>query len=250
MSTATIHASSAGGTVPLGRSTTGLRLATDSPGEPGSPAGTAVALAGRPGCPVDVDHYIVPGTGGHGRARADGLLAVARTFGCRVAVYGYDATRNDKFLIMTGTRPALDALEILLPSIAVQMEQVARAAVKGYASLVCNALPRLGRKAQRRVLVTPYYRAFLRGYGQAVAETVSAARVKKIQVENPELGRILAADQTRIEEMFRRDFPDRQPLRPERTGHRIGAQAGHRAGLAVDLGDRYLVTHDLVFALL
>src|ERR1700679_3660698 len=57
--------------------------------------------AGRTGSPVAIDPYIVPGTGGHGRARADGLLAVAQAFGCRIAVYGYDATRNDKFLVMT-----------------------------------------------------------------------------------------------------------------------------------------------------
>jgi len=130
------------------------------------------------------------------------------------------------------------------------MEQNARAAVKKYASLVCNALPQLSRKVQRRTLVMPYYRAFLRGYGQAVAETISALRTSKIQTGDPELSRILAADQARVEEAFSRDFPDRQPLRTERTGHRIGMRAGHRAGREVDLGDCYLVTHDLVFALL
>jgi hypothetical protein len=74
------------------------------------------------------------------------LLAVIRAFGCRTAAYGYDVTRYDKFLIMTGTRPALDALELLLPPIAVQEEQAA-ATLKGYASLMFNGLPRLSSKA-------------------------------------------------------------------------------------------------------
>jgi hypothetical protein len=228
-----------------------LRLALhDGAGDPGAPAGMTGELAGRPGCPVEFEHYIVPGTGGHGRARADGLLAVTRAFGCRTAVYGYDATRNDKFLIMTGIRPALDALDLVVPAIAAQMEQAAWAAVKGYASLVGSALPQVSGKAQRRILVAPYFRAFLRGYGVAVAETIRALRAKAIKAEGPELGRILAADQARVDEAFRRDFPDRQQLRAERTSHRAGLLAGTRAGRQVDLGDGYLITHDLVFAML
>jgi hypothetical protein len=222
----------------------------DGTGDPGGPAGITGELAGRPGCPVELEHYIVPGTGGHGRARADGLLAVTRAFGCRTAVYGYDATRNDKFLIMTGIRPALDALSLVLPSIAVQMEQAARAAVKGYASLVGNALPQVSGKAQRRILVAPYFRAFLRGYGVAVAETIRTVRAKAIKAQGPELGRVLVTDQARVDEAFGRDFPDRQQLRAERTSHRVGLLAGTRAGLIVDLGDDYLIIHDLVFAML
>jgi len=154
---------------------------------------TSTETAEHRGCPVDVDHYIVPGTGGHGRARADGLLAVTRAFGCRTAVYGYDATRNDKFLIMTATRSVLDALEILLPSIAAQMEQAARDAVTGYATLARRATPELASKAQRRILVTQYFRAFLRGYGTAAAETISTRRTAVIRASGPELASILTA---------------------------------------------------------
>jgi hypothetical protein len=210
----------------------------------------AAETAEQRGCPVDVDHYIVPGTGGHGRARADGLLAVTRAFGCRTAVYGYDATRNDKFLIMTATRSVLDALEILLPSIAAQMEQAARDAVKGYVTLARRAMPELASKAQRRILVTPYFRAFLRGYGTAAAEVISSRRAAVIRASGPELGRILAADQARTNEAFRRDFPDRQQLRAENTGHWAGLKAGTQAGWRVNLDDGYLITHDLVFAML
>ena len=231
-----------------------VKLALARDGDGGEPQARSSATArdrtGRIGCPVEVDHYIVPGTGGHGRARADGLLAVAEVFGCRTAVFGYDATRKDKFLVMTATRPALDALKMLLPSIARQMEQAARAAAKAYAIEVRNALPQMNGAQRRRVLVTPYFRSFLRGYGLAVAENIRALRAEMIKSEAVELARILASDEARIEHRFNRDFPDRQSLRKEHTGHSGGIEEGKRAGQAADLGDHYLATHDLVFAML
>ncbi len=95
----------------------------------GAGHGSACAATGRAPAP-EFGYYIVPGTGGHGRARADGLLAVIQAFTCRAGVFGYDATRRDKFLIMVAARPVLDALDLLLPGIARQMEGAARAAAK------------------------------------------------------------------------------------------------------------------------
>src|SRR5487761_1719943 len=229
-----------------------LKLARTGDGSRGQALDDGVVQdrIGRTGCPVEVDHYITPGTGGHGRARADGLLSVARAFGCRIAVFGYDATRNDKFLVMTGTRSALDSLEILLPSVAVRMEQAARAAVNAYTNRVRDALPQMNGASQRRVLVTPYFRSFLRGYGFAVAEKIRTLRAETIKAEGIELARILTAEQARIDDLFNRDFPDRQPLWTERSGHRAGVAAGRKAGRSADFGDNYLATHDLVFAML
>jgi len=204
----------------------------------------------RVGIPVEIDHYIVPGTGGHGRARADALLAVAGTFGCRVAVYGYNATRNDTFLVMVGTRPVLDTLEILLPEIAIQMEQSARAAVKAYASQAADALPRMSAATLRRVLTRPYFRDFIRGYGFAIADQIRALRASYIEQAGPDLSWIIKVSQDRIEDMFRRDFPDRQPLRKERGEHRRGLMSGQNAGQQAGFGDHYLAVHDLVFAAL
>jgi hypothetical protein len=256
---ATIHASTAGAALQLeltghpasGEPPARLKLAASYDGRalyaPGS--GVTQDRAGR-ASPIDVDYYIVPGTGGHGRARADGLLAVAGAFGCRIAALGYDATRNDKFLVMTGTRPLLDALEILLPRVALQMERAARAAVNAYMSQVREALPQMDGARQRRVLVTPYFRSFLRGYGLAIAEKIRALRAEKLKAEGAELARILAADEVRVQEMLDREFPDRQLLRTERVGHCAGMEAGKKAGRAAGFGDYYLATHDLVFAML
>lgn len=204
----------------------------------------------RVGIPVEIDHYIVPGTGGHGRARADALLAVVGTFGCRVAVYGYNATRNDTFLVMVGARSALDTLEILLSEVAIGIEQAARAAVKEYARQAADALPQMKAATQRRVLTRPYFRDFIRGYGLAIAEQIRALRASYIEQAGPDLIQVIKASQARIEEMFRRDFPDRQPLRKELGEHRRGLAAGHAAGQQAGFGDQYLAVHDLVFAML
>src|SRR5579859_1883856 len=97
-------------------------------GEPATPPLRALASGGQAtvtelapdtggAYPAEFSHYIVPGTGGHGRARSDALLSVVTAFACRVTVFHYDATRHDKFLIMAGVRPVLDALDVLLPKI-------------------------------------------------------------------------------------------------------------------------------------
>jgi hypothetical protein len=215
----------------------------------GSPSGSSGSA--HDGVPVEVDYYIVPGNGGHGRARADALLPVIRAFACRVAVFGYNATRNDKFLVMAAIRPALDALEILLPGIAIQMEQAARAATGRYAGQVGDALRQMNTKAQRRVLITPFFRDYLRGFGLGVTEQIQAVRAETLEAGGRELAQIMAADQARIADVFNRDFPGRPPLRPESTGHHGGMEAGRKAGRAAELGDDgYLAKHDLIFAML
>jgi len=210
----------------------------------------SVASAGRAPSPAELDYYIVPGTGGHGRARADGLLAVIQAFACRVAVIGYDASRHDKFLIMAAARPVLDALEILLPRIARQMEAAARAAAKTYSQEVRSALPGMSSGARRGVLNVPYFRDYLRGYGKGVAVNVRGIRGEVIQTGGPRLARMLAAQDRLADEMYRAEFPDMQRLRPESGGHENGHEAGLDAGLKADLGDEYLLQHDLIFAML
>jgi hypothetical protein len=195
-------------------------------------------------------YYIVPGTGGHGRARADGLLAVVQAFVCRVGVFGYDATRRDKFLIMVAARPVLDALDLLLPSIAAQMEGAARSAAKAYGLQVRSALPQMPAGKQRNVLKIPYFRNYLRGYGQAVGDTVRDIRAEFIRAEGPELTQALAGQDARAEEVYSREFPDTRELRKERASHLDGFLEGQDAGRTADLGDEYLAQHDLVFAML
>jgi hypothetical protein len=177
--------------------------------------------------PVGIEHYIVPGTGGHGQARADALLAVIDAFGCRTAVFGYDSAPGDTFLIMTGTRPMLDALELLLPRIATEMEQSART----YA--------RRGRRSS--------FRDYLRGYGEGAADEFRALRGWMVR-NDWDLADAVATSTLRIEEEFTRRFPDKQSVRRETVRDSLAREAGLRAGQAAGVGDPYLAIHDLVFA--
>ncbi len=200
--------------------------------------------------PVEFSHYIAPGTGGHGRARADALLAVTQVFGCRVAVFGYDATRRDKFLVMVAVRPVLDALDLLLPMIARQMESASRASAREYAKEVRVALPQMQPPKRRATLTVPYFRAFLRGYGVGAAEAIRDQRSAIIAVEGAELTKILAAQEARAEETFDNKFPAARPLRKENTAHDTGFLAGRDAGRAAGFQSEYAAQHDLLFAML
>lgn len=211
--------------------------------------GSAGAATDRAPAP-EFGYYIVPGTGGHGRARADGLLAVIKSFTCRVGVSGYDATRRDKFLIMVAARPVLDALDLLLPTIARQMEGAARTAAKAYGQEVRSALPQMPDSKQCSVLKIPYFRNYLRGFGQGVAGTIRDIRTAIIRTEGPELARILAEQDARAEDVYNRKFPRTRGLKKERATHLDGFLNGQDAGRTADLGDEYLAQHDLVFAML
>jgi hypothetical protein len=200
--------------------------------------------AGVAGCPVEAEHYIVPGTGGHGRARADALLSVIGNFGCRVAVFGYNAKRGDTFLIMTATRPVLDALGLLLPDLAARMELAARGALGDYARRFRAAMP------GKRAMLAPYFRDYLRGYGLGVAERVRELRTQVLASEGPDLASRLADDAARVDAKFRQGPQGQTILRPERTGHREARELGIAAGHEIGTGDDYLVIHDMVFAML
>jgi len=207
-------------------------------------------VPGSPGVPVETDHYIAPGTGGHGRARVDALLPVIAAYGSRVAVFRYNETRGDKFLIVIAPRPALDALEILLPSLALQMEREARRAARAYAASVREALPQVDTAALRRAPVTPYFREYLRGFGLGVSDQIRSLRTETMTAMGARLARILASHEIRVDETFNRKFPDQQPLRPGHAGHTAARRDGIDAGHAADLGGGYLACHDLYFAML
>jgi hypothetical protein len=204
----------------------------------------------RTGSPVEIEHYIVPGTGGHGRARADALLAIIDTFGCRTALFGYNAARGDTFLIMTSTRPVLDTLGLLLPDVAAGMERAAHQAATAYAAEARVAMPDQTSAARWRMLVRPYFREHLRGYGQGVAEEIRAYRAEATEAGGPELAAVLAEDAARIEERFTREFPEKKPLRKEHIEHRRARDEGVQAGRTARISDGYLAIHDLVFAAL
>ncbi len=199
---------------------------------------------------MEFSHYIVPGTGGHGRARTDALLAVTRVFGCPVAVYGYDAARHDKFLIMAGPRPVLNALDLLLPVVERQMERAARGAAGAYGKEARAALPQMTRAKRRGAVMVPYSRGYLRGYGHGVAEALRGMRADSIETGGPGLVRYLTDGQARAQEAYERRFPAAGILRTEPAAPASAFLAGRDAGRAAGTEDEHAARHDLVFAML
>jgi hypothetical protein len=205
---------------------------------------------GRLHCPVSFNHYIVPGTGGHGRARADALLAVTDVFACRVAVFGYDATHHDKFLIIFGEQPVLDALDLLLPKVALGMEVASHASAGAHANEVRAAQPDMKQEQRRRQFATPYFREHLRGYGAGAAEAISGLRSRIVATAGAELAESLAVQESRAEEAYGREFPD-SPLLPAKDSVLSSAfLVGRDAGRAAGLDEEYAAQHDLVFGML
>ncbi len=113
-----------------------------------------------------------------------------------------------------------------------------------------SALPQMPDSKQRNVLKIPYFRSYLRGFGQGAAETICGIRSGIIRAEGPELAQVLAEQNIRAEEAYNRKFPDTRRLRKERASHLDGFLEGQDAGCMADLGDEYLAQHDLVFAML
>lgn len=231
---------------PPAASDAAMRLVTPDAGRPGTATSVATAMP-----EPELGYYIAPGTGGHGRARADGLLAVIQAFACRAGVFGYDATRRDKFLIMVAARPVLDALDLLLPSIALQMETHARAAARAYTRAVRASLPKMPARHWRNSLRVPYFRSYLRGFGQGAADTIREIRAEFINNEgNDLLLQVLAEQDVLAHEAYARRFAGTMAMRKERAVHTDAFLEGRDAGRAADLGSEYLAQHDLIFAML
>jgi hypothetical protein len=200
--------------------------------------------------PAGLNHCIVPGAGGHGRARADALLAITQVFSCRVAVFGYDATRYDKFLVIFGEQPVLDALDVLLPTAAAAMESAGRIAASAYADDIRAALPGMRCAQRRRLLTIPYFRDYLRGWGAGAARAIGNRRSQLIAAEGNGLAEALTIQRDRAEQACGRQFPDAQllPMREPEPGSAF--LDGREAGLAAGLENEYAARHDLVFAML
>jgi hypothetical protein len=144
-----------------------------------------------------------------------------KPFGCQAAVYGYDTSPGDTFLAMTRTVPTIDVLEILLPGLTVRMETSARKAVRGHVGLESGS----ARQA--------YFRDYLRGYGDGVAEAIRAVHADLFKIHCPALGKLLSSAATSVDCEFTVRFGAQEPLRSERGGNAVAWQAGAAAGYAV-----------------
>lgn len=198
--------------------------------------------------------FPVSGVGGHGKARVKALAGIAAAYGCQSAVRGNTSANTERTLIIVGTVSALDSLQVLLPSISMQMESSARLTARNHVSDL-----REMRNYDRSTLATErnrFYRSFIRAYGYAVAERIREFRTRlreepsQEEASNGSAGAtttensstrsgaelVLRDDVDRVQEDFQRRFPQLRPTRPERTHHRAGARAGYIRGRRAELG--------------
>lgn len=187
--------------------------------------------------PVVYWEHVVPGGDGHARARSAGLIAVIRSYGGECALRGDGTYRSDITLLSVATRSARDALALLLPSLTLQMDGAgARAADAHIAGYPPGCFGRASDRTRRR---NAYLKAFLVGYGDAVAERIAAAR-GRLRDEAPSGGApsgalVLARDEARV----RQEFTARFPVLGRARGQRVrldGFTAGRRAGRLADIG--------------
>ena len=196
----------------------------------------AVLRSGRGERPEPVVYWehLVPGGDGHARARSAGLTAVVRAYGGACARRGHGTYRQDVDLLLVATKSARDALTLLLPSLALQMDGAGTRATDAYMDGVAADLFR--RKADRTRWRNGYLKAFLVGYGDRVGERVEAARGRLRDDGPAEAGAlVLARDDERVRAEFAARFPALVRGRAQRV-RSDGYTAGLDAGRFADLG--------------
>jgi hypothetical protein len=147
----------------------------------------------------------------------------------------------------------LASLQMLLPSVSLQMEASARFCAREHVARL-----RERRSSDRSALATErnrYYRSFVRAYGDAVAQRIVDLRTRIAeesdsqhseggapggQGENPAAATgtevVLRSDVDRVNEEFDRRFPDLRTTRSDRTFSRDGYRAGYVRGSRAQLG--------------
>jgi hypothetical protein len=188
--------------------------------------------------PVVYAEHTVSGRDGHARARSAGLTAVVRAYGGECAVRGDGTYRQDITLLAVTTRSARDALALLLPSLTLQMDGTAARAADAHIGRYPEELFR--RKADRTRWRNGYFKSFLVGYGDTVAERIAAARGELRDETGPAAKDVsntivLLQDDERV----RAEFAARFPVLGRARGQRIrddGFAAGRDAGRFADIG--------------
>jgi hypothetical protein len=187
--------------------------------------------------PVVYSEHTVHGGDGHARARATGLTAVIRAYGGACAIRGNGTYRQDIALLVVATESSRDALTLLLPSLTLQMDGAGTRAADAHMRDFPEELFR--RKADRTRWRHGYLKAFLVGYGDTVAERISAARgrlgAEDSATDSPATSLVLARDDQRVRAEFTARFPVLGRAREQRV-RRDGFTAGRDAGRFADLG--------------
>jgi len=186
--------------------------------------------------PIVYWEHVAAGADGHGRARCTAAGTIVQAYGGRYARRGNGTYRADVTLLIVSTRAARDALELLLPSLYLQMDQAGRRETDGYmTTLPTESFPR---RADRTRWANSYFKAFLVGYADSVGRRITAAR-ELLQHETTSRALVLVNEQDRIAAEFQNRFPDLGRARAQRL-RADGYAAGQTAGRSADIGTGHL----------
>jgi len=171
---------------------------------------------------ADLWPYAVPTTHGLGPGRARAAELIAQAMGCKTAVQE-NHPPSPAIVAIAGALADLDALRTLLPLV---MRQAELAAASAAAS---------GNRAPA------YLAGFVRGYGAAVAERITARR-REMVTETPGAEVILASRAQAVEKLYQQCLGAHLTNRRDAADNAAGRAAGRAAGSRADLGDTRLNT--------
>lgn len=177
--------------------------------------------------------FTVSGQGWHGKARAALVYDVAKAYGCEVCTIGNRMNGKDRLVVMIGTTSMIDALKILLPSIVVQAETAGMRARKAH---MAEAGDRFAKAADKNIESRTFYRSYLEGYGQGVAEKIGAGRAAMADEVKGKPGElVLVNDADRIKADFAKRIPKLNTTPADKVSV-AGLVNGRRDGRTADTG--------------
>jgi hypothetical protein len=179
--------------------------------------------------------YEVSGQGWHGKGRAEMIARVAEAYGCMVVTENNKMNGETRWVHIVGTKAAVAALELLLPSITLQAEHNGTKATTAYMKDVRDRYT-TQQEANRARRV--FFRSYLPGYGAGVAEKIMGARTEMAkEVANTPGALVLASDHDRVAAHFEELYPSTDLKKTRRDNHSTaGAAAGRRDGRTADTG--------------
>lgn len=181
---------------------------------------------------IGVMQFEVSGQGWHGKGRASLVYAVAEAFGTKCCHTNNKMNGETRWVNIVGPKATLDALTVLLPSIMMQAETRGMEAKR----LHINEVRGNYRSAQEINRVgRVFFRTYLPGFGQGVADKIAATRTKAEQGAKGTKAIVLASQAERVEMMFAKTFPDLKDGNADNYSH-AGAAAGRRDGRTADTG--------------
>jgi hypothetical protein len=191
------------------------------------------------------DHPVT-GRGGHGRERAWALGNIAQGMGCETAYLSNDSSLRIRWVRIVGTVSTIENLEILLPTVLVQMGGAAARAARTHAA----KLPSWLAPHERTAETATARRSFMRGFGRGIKEKLQqehgdyadqlhteAASGDSISASR-EL--VLVTREPRVAAEFKRSFPRLKKPRKPKNSNSSAYHQGVKAGKEADLGRNHV----------